>query len=203
VIRLNLPLPREVTVACSGGADSMAVVDFLRRGKRKVKLAYFDHGTDHGLEALAFLKTFSANQDLELVTGQLSRARKVKESPEEFWREERYRFLHSLPGTVVTAHHLDDVVEQWIFSSLHGKPGLIPIRNKSVLRPFLLTKKSELLDWCVRHRVPHVEDPSNASLAHTRNFIRHRLVPGAFIVNPGLHKVVAKMVRSAYARSMV
>ena len=44
-------IPKKVTVACSGGPDSMAVLDFLVKGKKDITVAHFNHGTDHGNEA--------------------------------------------------------------------------------------------------------------------------------------------------------
>jgi tRNA(Ile)-lysidine synthase TilS/MesJ len=51
MIKLLVPLPKKLTIACSGGVDSMAVVDFLKR-KHDVTIAYFNHGTKHGSIAL-------------------------------------------------------------------------------------------------------------------------------------------------------
>lgn len=176
----------------------MAILDFLLAGKRKVKVAYMNHGTEHGQEALAFITDYCAKHELELTVGSLTRDKEDRESPEEFWREERYRFLHSLPLPVVTAHHLDDVIEQWIFTALNGKPRIIPVQKNNVLRPFMATKKSELLSWCSRRQVPYVSDPSNVNLRFARNRIRHNIVPEALLVNMGLHKVLRRMVEDAY-----
>lgn len=201
MIKLGLKLPVEdFYVACSGGADSMAVVDFLVRGKRRPRLAYMDHGTGHSANAEACVRQYAEHNSLSVTVGRLSRERQPRESPEEFWREERYRFLRSLQITVLMAHHLDDAVEQWLFSSLHGNPNVIPCRNGNVVRPFLLTSKEELLDWCAGHNVGYVEDPSNKDLSYMRNRVRHRIVPEALAVNPGLRKVVARIVREAYGR---
>lgn len=199
MIRVGLELPLDdFYVACSGGVDSMAVVDFLSRGKRKPRLAYMNHGTAHAMEAETWIRRYAEQNSLELTIGKLDRERQPRESPEEFWREERYRFLHSLQLPVITAHHLDDVVEQWIFSSLHGKPGLIPTTRGNVLRPFLLTKKAEMVAWCDRYQVPYLNDPSNDDLRYMRNRIRHKLIPEALQINPGLRKVVARLVKGAY-----
>ena len=51
MIRILGNIPNQVTVACSGGPDSMAIIDFLRKGRKGVTVAHFDHGTDHGISA--------------------------------------------------------------------------------------------------------------------------------------------------------
>jgi tRNA(Ile)-lysidine synthase len=93
---------------------------------------------------------------------------------------------------VVTAHHLDDAVETWVFTSLHGESRLIPYSRGNVIRPFLLTPKSELVSWCERRGLAWSEDPSNTDTAYMRNLIRHKILPEALKVNPGLRTVVRK-----------
>ena len=41
-------IPTDVTVACSGGPDSMAILDFLMKGRKNVQVAYFNHDTPFG-----------------------------------------------------------------------------------------------------------------------------------------------------------
>jgi tRNA(Ile)-lysidine synthase len=198
MLNINVQIPRDVYVACSGGVDSMAVLHFLSQRKTKPRVAYMHHGTEHGEEALRFVEAYCREHVLDLVVGTVSGTKSKRESPEEFWRTQRYSFLHGLPLPVVMAHHLDDCVEQWLFSSLHGKPGVIPVRNGNVFRPFMTTKKAVFTDWCQRHQVPYLTDPSNTDTRYARNRIRTRIVPEALLVNPGLHKTVAKLVLAQY-----
>lgn len=185
-------LPRSCTVAFSGGVDSVAAVDFLLNGKRDVRLAFFHHGTQTSDEAQLFVEGFAEERGLELVVGRLSAAKPQGESQEEFWRNQRYGFLTQFDGPVVTAHHLDDAVETWIFTSLHGESRLIPYQRGNVVRPFLATPKVELKSWCTRRGLRWVEDKSNDDVRYMRNLIRHNIVPQALRVNPGLHTVIRK-----------
>ena len=193
MIRFLGKLPRKCVVAFSGGVDSVAVTDFLLNGKRDVHLAFFHHGTKTSDEAEKFVKEFSRQRSLTLTIGRISNEKPPGDSMEEYWRKERYRFLSMYDCPVVTAHHLDDAVESWIFNSLHGKPHTIPYSNRNVVRPFLVTPKSELIDWCTRRGLSWVENTSNSDIAYMRNLIRHRIVPEALKVNPGLRTVVKKM----------
>ena len=180
-------------MAFSGGVDSVAIADFLLRGRKKVQLAFFNHGTSASIEGEAFARHFAETRSLQLQIGHVTRPKRVDESQEEYWRRQRYEFLFTLPNTVVTAHHLDDAVESWIFNSLHGKPHIIPYSNRNVVRPFLITPKSELIEWCNRKNLMWSEDASNSDVVYMRNLIRHRIVPEALKVNPGLRTVVKKM----------
>lgn len=193
MIRFLGKLPRKCVIAFSGGIDSVAVTDFLLNGKRDIHLAFFHHGTETSDEAESFAVSFAKNRGLTLSIGRISREKSVKESQEEFWREERYRFLGTYNYPVVTAHHLNDAVETWIFNSLHGNPRLIPYKRDNVIRPFLITPKSELVGWAEKRNLRWVEDKSNNDLKYMRNLIRHRIVPEAMVINPGLDTVVKKM----------
>jgi tRNA(Ile)-lysidine synthetase-like protein len=194
MIRLEGKIPHDFYVACSGGVDSMAALSFLMRRATKPRVAYFNHGTQHSAQTEEFVRAFCEKYGLELTTGCVQRGRMARESREEYWRNERYAFLHSLQLPVITAHNLNDCIETWIFSSLHGEGKIIPYRNKNVIRPFRLTPKSELISWCSRHGVAWAEDASNSDTAYARNRIRHCIVPEALVINPGLEKVIRKKI---------
>lgn len=198
MIRLLGAIPDRVYLACSGGTDSMVALDFLLNGRKDVHVLYFNHGTAHGADAENFVRARCKVLGLCVSVGNISRERQSGESKEEFWRNQRYDFFRKFDGPIVTSHHLDDCVETWIFTSLHGKPKTIPYRNGNVIRPFLLTKKSSLNLWRERRSVEVLEDPSNYDVSYMRNHIRHNIVPPALVVNPGLHKVVSKIVRESY-----
>jgi len=99
---------------------------------------------------------------------------------------------------VVTCHHLDDCVETWVWSSMHGTGKIIPYRRNGVIRPFRTTRKRQLELWAAMHNVPYLEDDSNADVCYTRNYIRHEMMPHVLRVNPGIHKTIAKKVRDDY-----
>ena len=191
--KLACKIPVKVALACSGGRDSMSALDFLLRGKREVKLIHFNHSTPGSLEAEAFVVKTAAAKNLECVVG---RAPPGLAQNENSWREARYDFFSKIREPVVLAHHLDDAVEWWVFTSFRGQPRLIPIErpheNTRILRPFLFFTKEQLskfdeFDCCL--------DPSNADLKHARNRIRKNVIPEAVIVNPGLKKTVMNLYK--------
>lgn len=186
-----------IYIACSGGVDSMFALSYLSiKPWRNITLAFFDHGTQTSKDALEFLKGYVCPEfNVGLVSDTIKGTKPKNQSPEEYWRNARYDFLKSLDKDVVLGHHVDDVVENWIFSSLHGNPYTIPYRNGNLIRPFLLMKKQEMIDYCCRKGTFWVEDTSNQDTCYMRNHIRHRIVPEAFKVNPGLHKVMRKKIR--------
>ena len=207
-------------VAVSGGIDSMAALSFLRRSLeqagetnkpspaacngQKLKAIYFNHNTIHGVEAEKFVIDYCQSKNIQLILGKIITTRSTDLSWEEFWRIERYKFFSTLlEEKIVVAHHLNDVAETYIWSFIHGFPKIIPyFRKPNVYRPFLLTPKQQLADWCRRKAVPHIEDPSNEDVSYTRNQIRHTLFPEVIRVNPGYLKTVARETRKKYATSL-
>ena len=201
MIKLMEKLPREFYVACSGGVDSMAALDFLRRN-HTVAAAYFDHGSDNSKDSLQFVQRYCDTENIPLVTGTVNRERRRNESLEAYWREQRYEFLDGLGETVVTAHHLDDAVETWVWGSLNGQPKLPQLHRGNVVRPFLGTRKQELWNWCAHRNIPWIEDTSNEKLELTRNYIRKEMMPHVLKVNPGIHKMIMKRLHDQKERAI-
>ena len=200
MIRIIGKIPQRVTIACSGGVDSMAIVNFLLEGKRTIHLAYFNHDTNHSKEAEKFIKKYAAKNKLILTIGRV-KGHRGKLSLEEFWRNERYKFLESLKSqSIITCHHLDDAVETWLFSSFHGTPKLIPYkRGRNIYRPFLMTEKKEIIKYANGRGLEWIEDPSNRMTKNImRNQIRHNIMPHVLKVNPGIRTVIRKKMLEAY-----
>ena len=183
----------EFGLACSGGVDSMAILDFLINGRYNPHVLYFNHNTEHGDEAEEFITNYCKEKRLKLTIGRTDL--KPTSNKEKIWSDLRYEFFTKFDFPIMTCHHLDDVVETYIFSMLRGFQSVIPYRRENVIRPFLLNEKSEFENWCKRKNVPFIQDESNFSVDHSRNRIRHKIVPEALIVNPGLKTVVKKIVK--------
>jgi len=193
MFKLLLPLPKQVCVALSGGVDSVAIVDFLSKN-HDLSCAFYHHGTENSEAAYSFVSEFCTERNIPLFVGMLNKTKDKKLSDEEFWRNERYRFLESIHLPMVTGHNLNDCVETYLWSCLHGKPKVIPTTRNNIVRPFLTTKKQVFIDWCKRKNIDWCEDKSNANLKYTRNYIRHTMLPNALVVNPGLFNVVKRIV---------
>ena len=197
MFKLLMKIPKAVHVAVSGGPDSMAVLDFLRNG-HKVTVVHFNHGTEHGKEAAQFVRNYVRKHDLLAHFGHTDLYGPIDfkgHSKEEVWRNRRYRFFNEVTNgedALVLGHNLDDAVETWLFSSAHGNPKIIPPTRDNIIRPFLLVKKADLRDWCVRKNVPFMDDPSNEDVSYPRVRLRNVVIPEMLKINPGIHKVIAK-----------
>jgi tRNA(Ile)-lysidine synthase TilS/MesJ len=59
----------EFGIACSGGVDSMAILDFLVKGRYNPHILYFNHNTEHGDEAEKFITEYCNQKNLKLTIG--------------------------------------------------------------------------------------------------------------------------------------
>jgi tRNA(Ile)-lysidine synthase len=195
MIKLLGKLPNTCYVAVSGGVDSMCAYYFICADKnRKVIPVFFNHLTETSKNALAWLQERLPNLIVEKIKYNILR------NKEAYWREHRYNFLESLDAPVITAHHLNDCVETYLFSAFHGKPKLIPYSRNNIIRPFLLTPKEELIKYMTKHKYSWIEDETNKDVYHPRNRIRHNIIPEVLQINPGINSTIRKMIIDKYNR---
>ncbi len=194
VIKVQGKIPRDVGVAVSGGIDSMVIMDFLRKN-HNITVYHFNHATKNADLFERFVRVVCGKFNIPVVVGDIKNPRPKGKSWEEYWREERYAWFAEQDQTIVLGHHLDDCVETYLFNMCNGKDYTIPYRHGNCIRPFRLNRKSKIVDRLKgRLDLPWLEDPSNVDEKFKRNYIRHKLLPGALHVNPGLYKVIAKRI---------
>lgn len=167
-------------VAVSGGVDSAVLLDILHHTDHHLVVAHVDHGI-RGVDSAAdarFVEGLAHSYQVPFVSISLHLG---THASEEEARNRRYAFLFAeakrYDATVVTAHHLDDVVET-IALNLHrgtGWRGLAVLHRPGIVRPLLGLPKSTLYKYALAHRLEWVEDATNATNTYLRNTIRHRL----------------------------
>jgi tRNA(Ile)-lysidine synthase len=201
MIKVQYQLPKLLGVAVSGGVDSMAALDFLRR-KHTVVALHFNHGQSHADSAEKVVRDYCTKHGLLLCVRKIDDD-KIEGSVEDHFRKKRYEFLDEYSSSaahgafedlpIVTAHQLDDCVESWIFNSIRrGYTDVIPYRRNNVIRPFRLNRKSVFQEWAFEKNVPFFEDPTNNETKYDRNFIRHEMMSQVLRINPGIHTMVMK-----------
>ena len=183
---------KDFAVACSGGVDSMTMLAFAMNAGRRPTVLFFDHGIPEDQPGLDVVQATVDKYGLELKTYIMPRDKDKSESMEEYWRKERYRWLYSLGMPVLTGHHLGDVMETWLFSSINGLSKLIPSHTNNIHRPLLATSRSEIVKWAIAHNVDWHEDELNKDLRFSRCRIRHVIIPEILKINPGMGSMLAK-----------
>lgn len=180
-------------VAVSGGIDSMVLADFLRRSHRgRMTIIHVNHGTAYANKAEEFVGDWAIANNIPIITHNVTSKCPSGQSKEEFWRDQRYKFFRQFEGPVLLGHHLNDVMETWVFSCMNGTPSLMRYSNGNCIRPLLLTARSKIEEFARIHSIPFIEDPSNTDVKFARNRIRHNILPEILMVNPGLEKVLRR-----------
>lgn len=194
MIKLAQPLPKSIAIAVSGGVDSMAALHFLSR-KHDVTVLHYVHDSEYANVEFKFVDEYCRSVGISLLVEHQVPNRDRALSQEEYWRKGRYEFFNRVKMPVVTGATLDDAVEWYVFSAAHGVGKYMEYRHNQVIRPFLLTKKSELIEYAKRNNIPWLEDVSNQDPDYAaRNRVRHLIIPELLKVNPGLYTVVKKRV---------
>ena len=178
-------LPQEFYVAVSGGADSIALAYYLGyhykhlpMTQRRLKgLIYVNHRTQFGALCQPFVQDFADSLNTTCHVFQLEDIEdKPKElSLESWWHHQRKQYFNDLDHPIVTAHHLDDAVETWYMGNMFGDKRFLTWVSGRVYRPLLLTKKTQIYEYCKRENINWLEDPSNQETHYLRNGIRHML----------------------------
>jgi len=165
-------------VAVSGGVDSVVLLDMMVKTMRhELVVAHFDHGMrDDSPEDAAFVAALAAENGL-LYAGK--REELGKTASEALARERRYAFLRELAdeynAKIVTAHHLDDLVETVAINLQRGTGwrGLAAM-DSDILRPLIDTPKQQLINYAQANGLVWHEDSTNASDAYLRNRVRRK-----------------------------
>lgn len=180
-----------VLVGVSGGRDSMLLVNFLLKYKKKKKFALEIAHINHMIRGnLAdrdqeFVEEFAKLNQLKfhcLRKNMDEYAREKKLSSEEAGRELRYNFFYSLnPDKIAVAHNADDQAETILMRLIRGTgiKGLagIPYKNGKVIRPILDIYRSEITDYMKKNKLKYVDDHTNKENSYQRNKIRNILLP--------------------------
>ena len=194
-----LPPSARVLVACSGGADSVALLRLLcELPGLTVVCAHFDHclrGAESARDA-AFVRALAERLGVEFRLGREDVAAFAKRNGlglEEAARELRYRFLFRTAketgcARIATAHTAGDNAETVLFHLIRGAGaaglrGIRPVRPDGLIRPLLGVTRAELLDYLAALGQDWVEDSSNADTAYARNDLRANVLPALERIN--------------------
>lgn len=202
-------------IACSGGPDSMALVDIL--GKLAVKydlklaVAHAEHGirAQDSLADAKYVQAYCKEHKLPFYLEHLQVidfAKKNKYSIETAARILRYRFLRKIKqqvgaAKILTAHHMNDQAETILQHLMRGCGsdgfiGMKAINEKGdIARPFLEIMRKDIELYCKKHNINPRLDKTNDSLEYERNRIRLELLPQMETYNPQIVKALCQSAK--------
>src|SRR5437667_7007731 len=171
----------------------------------------------------AFVKALAAEHGLELRAAcedVPAYAQAQRMSLEEAAREKRYQFFNSyivdgMLDCVATAHTLDDQAETVLMRLMRGAgtrglAGIFPeikVEEQDreligsaagrIVRPLLWVRRREIEEYLRLLGQSGREDSSNRDVRHTRNRVRHELLPLMESFNPEIARVLAETAEIA------
>jgi len=185
----------KVIIACSGGADSTALVAALLElhdeYSLRPALAHFNHRLRRGAAAdERFVIDLAQRLGLPLYLRRediRAYARKRGMNIEETGRERRYRFLRDAAARIgaakiATAHTLTDQAETVLMRILRGSGpaglgGIAPRLGGLIIRPLIEVERREVEAYLRARKMPYRQDETNWDLRYLRNRVRRRLIP--------------------------
>lgn len=200
-----------ITVALSGGADSMALLYALLVLKeelniKKISAAHFNHQIrgDEALRDQRFVEDYCRDREIDCFIGSADVPEFAKQnglSLELAARKLRYQFFNSLDTDVIaTAHTASDNMETVLFNltrgtALSGLCGIPPVRDKYI-RPLIFCTRKDIENYCEQEGIAFVTDSTNLCDDYTRNKIRHNAVPILKGINASAENAVLRMSAS-------
>jgi tRNA(Ile)-lysidine synthase len=192
-----------IGVACSGGADSIALVHLLA-ARGNVVVLHVDHQLrDDSGEDAVFVAATAEQLDLPYAGTTVTVELSPRTSVEAAARDARYTALKDMARDqglthVLTAHTLDDQAETVMLRLMRGDTldAIAPCRDIFV-RPLLDVARAELRDWLTTNGVAWREDPTNDDQRFERNWVRHALLPLMHERRPGVAAVLARAAERA------
>ncbi|MGG2466065.1 tRNA lysidine(34) synthetase TilS [Streptomyces sp. RGM 3693] len=199
-----------VLVACSGGADSMALASALAFEAPKLGVRAGGVTIDHGLQEGSDLRAAEVALRLralkldpvDVVSVEVGRAG----GPEAAARDARYAALDATAdrhgaSAVLLGHTRDDQAETVLLglargSGIRSLSGMAATAgtNGRYRRPFLDVDRQTARTACLIQALPVWDDPHNTDPAYTRSRLRHEGLPA-------LEKCLGKGVVEALART--
>ena len=196
-----------ITVALSGGADSVALCLALLQLREQLGITLQAAHLNHGLRGAesdadeAFVRRMCDEWGIPLIT---ERLHPFEAAPSEgTLREMRYAFLWKAAGDglLVTGHTLTDSCESLLLhlargSSLGGLRG-VPERQGRLVRPLIHCTRADTEAYCRQSGAEYVTDSSNLSPLYARNRLRQSAMPALESVNPQAQRAMERWMTDA------
>ncbi|WP_302540509.1 tRNA lysidine(34) synthetase TilS [Holdemanella biformis] len=170
-------------VACSGGPDSMALLDQLNKQGKDIVVAHVNYKhRDTADRDENIVKDYCEKYDIPV---RVCYPVHEKGNFQAWARDVRYAFFEEVADAfdakiLYVAHQMDDAIETYLFQKNRNMIcDWYGLKEKSIrhgyqiIRPLLNFTKSELQQYCNENGVSFGIDESNLTNHYTRNVIRH------------------------------
>ncbi|MBE3597154.1 MAG: tRNA lysidine(34) synthetase TilS [Hydrogenibacillus sp.] len=213
----------KVVAAVSGGADSMALMEWLYEEHTKLGIAVFVVHVHHGLrgeeadEDARFVERAAAERGfpfrLVRLTGE--GADPPRANVEALLRRRRYEALVSAARRhqaekIAVAHHADDQRETVLLKLLRGTSPMglagMPRRRRlspgiELVRPFIALERRAIIDYLQARGVAYRHDRTNDDPRFLRNRVRNELMPLFIALSPSFPRRLDVLIAQARAEA--
>ena len=178
-----------MTVALSGGIDSVVLLHLLHQLQKKHRFILNAMHVHHGLSQNAdkwvkFCEKLCMKLSVPLDVQYIQLPQKKSLGIEGEARRLRYeKLLKTKTDLIVLAHHEDDQAETFLLQLIRGAgvKGLSSMAHfdatKKLWRPLLNQSKSDIESYAKQHKLKWIEDESNQNIDFDRNFVRSKVLP--------------------------
>lgn len=198
---------RRTLVACSGGADSVALAFVIAQIPGSCVIAHIQHdirNPEHTHADRELVESLAHRCGVPF-THAPARVAGLPGNLEANARNARYQALQQLASEhncpfIATAHHADDQLETLMINLMRGSGlramgGMAPATSlgRSVLiRPMLEINREQIRSLLSRASLRWNEDDTNRDTSYTRNKIRHQLLPVMRQIDPDIAQHAAQ-----------
>lgn len=176
-------------VAVSGGSDSMALLDILRKQNRKLIVCHVNYGfRESALRDQQIVENYCARYNLKIEILNNINYDKKDGNKENYARVVRYNFFKEMYKKyncdyLYVGHNLDDLIETYLIQKRRNSKcdyyGLKEENNMyemKIKRILLKKSKQELKEYCENNNIEYGVDETNFDKSYLRNEIRHDIV---------------------------
>lgn len=208
-----------ILVGVSGGADSLALLYFLKSQSATYGItlaaAHLHHGlrgdeADHDAKVV---EEFCHSLSIPLFTRRVDVreiAAKKKMTLEEAGRTARYAFFKEIVrehgfSKIALGHHMNDQAETVMMrlirgTGIGGAAGIRPVSQRDdmlLIRPLLSVSKEEILSYCHVEGIIYCTDSTNLEVDAVRNQLRLEIIPKLEAINPGVQQHLSEFAALA------
>jgi len=202
---------KTILVAFSGGLDSTVLLyaakKLCRESKHTLKAIHINHQIHN--DSLLWSQHCESQchvMGVEIESMTVDVKQYSQHGIEGSAREARYQAFENRltdDDVLLTAHHADDQIETVLLqlfrgAGVHGLAACASQRRlgKAILiRPFLEVSRAQIEHYAKQQQLTWLEDPSNHSLVHDRNYLRHEIMPLLHARWHNLHDVVGRVAQ--------
>lgn len=197
----------QLFLACSGGIDSMVLLDLLVELKYSVNVIHVNYqlrGKESDADE-ALVRRVCASHNVTFFSRTVDIKSRLEQGGnlQQLARDVRYEWFNEIltensNNRVLLAHHQDDQIETF-FQNLARKSGILGLscmkdEHAGIVRPLLHFSKAEIIAYARKHHLEWREDASNASNTYARNRLRNEFLPFVYAEIPTLRESVLELI---------